>query len=190
MNSDFLIDALESSVRDQLALLVQWSAAPAVELARRQPHGGWSALEVMEHLNISSGHYTRRLQRAYAMGKGFKRLPKFGPGRWGERFTMAMRPLPDGTIPKPMKTLWFFEPKAAEAKGRASMDELRAMLGLQLELLARARTMGLEGPRITSTLGPLFRFKPGDAFRFMVAHQERHFLQIAKLLSAPDNSGA
>ncbi|MEO5584289.1 MAG: hypothetical protein ABIQ75_02450, partial [Flavobacteriales bacterium] len=41
-----------------------------------------------------------------------------------------------------------------------------------------------ESPRITSTLGPVLRFKIGDAFRFMIAHQERHFLQIERSLQA------
>ncbi|MEO8734696.1 MAG: hypothetical protein ABI373_10230, partial [Flavobacteriales bacterium] len=51
-------------------------------------------------------------------------------------------------------------------------------------LLEKALSQGLEGPRITSTLGPVLRFKIGDAFRFTIAHQERHFLQIERALKA------
>lgn len=34
--------------------------------------------------------------------------------------------------------------------------------------------------RVVSSLGPMIRFKADDAFRFSVAHQERHFLQIER----------
>ena len=36
--------------------------------------------------------------------------------------------------------------------------------------------------KVTSSLGPIIRFKVGDAFRFPVAHQQRHFLQIERLV--------
>ncbi len=36
--------------------------------------------------------------------------------------------------------------------------------------------------KVTSSLGPIIRFKAGDAFRFPVAHQQRHFLQIERLV--------
>jgi hypothetical protein len=40
----------------------------------------------------------------------------------------------------------------------------------------------LEGEKVTSTLGPILRFKVGDAFRFPIAHQQRHMLQIERVL--------
>ena len=48
--------------------------------------------------------------------------------------------------------------------------------------LERARTRGLEGEKVTSTLGPILRFKVGDAFRFPIAHHQRHMLQIERVL--------
>ena len=176
-NTSRLIDELKASVQDQLKHVKIWSELPLDLLEERPAPRSWSVLEVIEHLNISSGHYTRRLRRIYSKGEAPELKAEFTPGRWGESFTRSMQPLPDGTIPKPMRTLWLFEPKAAAAKGRTSLLEFQAMLEEQLVLLERARTLGWEGPKVTSTLGPIFRFKIGDAFRFMVAHQARHFLQ-------------
>jgi hypothetical protein len=51
----------------------------------------------------------------------------------------------------------------------------------------------LDGAKVTSTLGPILRFKVGDAFRFPLAHQERHMLQIERTLAAlgvPETEGA
>ena len=183
-NTSRLIDEMQASVQDQLKHLKAWSELPLEHLEERPAPRSWSVLEVIEHLNISSGHYTRRLRRIYAQGEALGSKAEFTPGRWGESFTRSMQPLADGTIPKPMRTLWLFEPKAAAAKGRTSLQEFQAMLEEQLVLLERARTLGWEGPKVTSTLGPIFRFKIGDAFRFMVAHQARHFLQAERALAS------
>ncbi|MBK9762684.1 MAG: hypothetical protein IPO87_04815 [Flavobacteriales bacterium] len=51
-----------------------------------------------------------------------------------------------------------------------------------LQLLNEAKEKGIEGEKITSTLGPILRFKAGDAFAFPIAHQERHWLQIERTL--------
>lgn len=165
------------------------SALPLGELEQRPGPKEWSAMEVMEHLNILSGHYMRRLCRAYSGAKVTSRNT-FVPGYWGEKLTTAMRPLEDGTIPGPMRTLWFFEPKAAQDKGKQSLRDFHALLAEQILLLEMAFTHGLEGPRITSTLGPVLRFKIGDAFRFMIAHQERHFLQIDRALRSASGTGS
>lgn len=176
-----LIKDLQATVREQQRRIEELGALPLSGLAQRPGPKAWSALEVVEHLNILSGHYVRRLDRAYS-GSKISRRELFMPGRWGERLTTAMCPLEDGTIPGPMRTLWFFEPKAAQAKGKQSLRDFQVLLAEQSLLLDKAKMQGMEGPRITSTLGPVLRFKIGDAFRFMIAHQERHFVQIERAL--------
>lgn len=177
-----LIDELHAAVEDQVSLLRKWAELPLELLISRPTPQAWSMLEVIEHLNINSGHYTKRLKWIYAKEEALAMDTEFSPGKWGEKLTVSMKPSPDGLIPKPMRTLWVFEPKAAGAKGKESVREFQRMLDDQLSLLEQARTMGWEGPRVTSTLGPILRFKIGDAFRFMIAHQERHFLQAARAL--------
>ena len=107
---------------------------------------------------------------------------EFVPGRWGDKFTLDMLPGSNGRAANPMRALWLFRPKAAKTKGIESLHEFRDLLKAQLDLLDLARTRGLEGRKVTSTLGPLFRFKAGDAFRFMIAHQQRHFLQLERAM--------
>jgi len=98
--------------------------------------------------------------------------------------TRTMQPTDDGRIKLPMPTLRIFEPRQAPAKRLVALDEFIAMLEGFRALLDVAATRGMEGPRITSTLGPLFRFKVADAFSFAIAHQERHLLQIDRTLEA------
>ncbi|MBK9176591.1 MAG: hypothetical protein IPM46_09685 [Flavobacteriales bacterium] len=52
-----------------------------------------------------------------------------------------------------------------------------------IRLLNRAPATDLNRMRIVSTLGPLVQLRAGDAFRFPIAHQKRHFTQIERLLA-------
>jgi hypothetical protein len=81
-----------------------------------------------------------------------------------------------------MKTLGMFEPRSARLVGQASLDRFLELLDRFEKVLLQARTRGWEGPRVTSTLGPVLRFKVCDALRFPIAHQERHMLQIERTL--------
>lgn len=189
MEARALIEDLQASVRGQQRRIKELEALPLGELEQRPGAKAWSALEIIEHLNILSGHYVSRLRRAYS-GEKVTHGGTFVPGHWGEKLTIGMRPLKDGTIPGPMRTLWFFEPKTAKAKGKQSLLDFQALLAEQAVLLDKATAQGMEGPRITSTLGPVLRFKIGDAFRFMIAHQERHFVQLERAMKvvAPQHS--
>lgn len=180
-----LIDGLQRSLRRQLEQLDALRRLPLDVLRTRPTPKRWSVLEVVEHMLLSSGHYHRRVARLFAdPDSGLRPSPRFTPGRWGHKFTEGMRPGPEGGIANPMRTLWFFEPKPAQAVGLDTLDRFEDMARSFIRLLEEARTRGLEGPRVTSTLGPLFRFKVGDAIAFPVAHQERHFLQIERTLAA------
>lgn len=53
-----------------------------------------------------------------------------------------------------------------------------------LRLLERAKGKDLNKMMVASSLGPIIRFKAGDAFRFHIAHQQRHFLQLERALAA------
>lgn len=185
LNTLALIDHLQERLRDQLAQLETLRTLPLTTLTRRPAPKRWSVLEVVEHMNLSSGVYHRRLDACYAQAQnGLRFAPTFTPGRWGQLATTAMQPGADGRIGWRMRTLFAFEPRTAHTQGLTAIDRCAEMLHGLHGLLERARTRGVEGERITSTLGPILRFKAGDAFRFPIAHQDRHFLQIRRTLEA------
>ncbi|MEZ4756131.1 MAG: DinB family protein [Flavobacteriales bacterium] len=182
-----LIDALQEQLRAQLARTEALLDLPTERLLKRPAPDRWSVMEVVQHMNLSSGHYHRLLQRLYANeNNGLRFRSTFTPGLLGQYSVNAMTPKPNGDIPMRMRTLRMFDP--ARTAQLDPGDELapllrfREMLQGFMGLLERARTRGLEGEKVTSTLGPIVRFKAGDAFRFPIAHQERHFLQIDRLL--------
>ena len=181
-NTGELIDQLRASLRRQLLRTEELMLLPLEQLATAPGPKRWSVLQVVEHLNILGGHYHHRLRAVYATGTGFRRTDTFRSGPWGERLTRTMQPREGGRIPWRMRTLGRFEPEPASGSSNA-LTQFTAMLVDLDRMLVLSRSTGLDGPRITSTLGPLFRFKPGDAFRFTIAHNERHFLQIERTLA-------
>jgi hypothetical protein len=178
-----LIDTLQVELRRQLLRCSELRELPEATLHERPAPERWSVMEVLQHMDLSSGHYLGILQRLYADENNALRFrTTFTPGRWGDFSTKAMDPKADGSISWRMKTMAMFEPRNVSTTGMKALNEFEAMCHSFIGLLERARTRGLEGEKVTSTLGPILRFKVGDAFRFPIAHQQRHMLQIERVL--------
>jgi hypothetical protein len=190
MATEALIDELQYRLKEQLKKLADYRSMSEALLTTRPAPERWSIVEICEHINLSSGHYFKLLRKIYNDPQSRLKLKEsFVPGRFGEMSVKAMQPTDEGKINWKMRTMGMFEPRTAGEKGVRSMDELRSMLEGMIDLLQMARKRGLEGERITSTLGPILRFKAGDAFRFPIAHQDRHFLQMKRTLEAVRNVG-
>lgn len=184
MDTIALIESLAATLRAQRERAAAVRALPSDRLAYSPAPDQWNVLEVFEHLNISSGIYLRGLERVF--DDRADRLPfnaTFTPGRLGDYFTRGMLPAQDGTIRKRMRTLRMFDPARGQGGSPESIDRFIDLCDRFLRLLQRARHTDLNRMRVTSSLGPIIRFKAGDAFRFPIAHQQRHFLQIERLLA-------
>ncbi|HRD52856.1 MAG TPA: DinB family protein [Flavobacteriales bacterium] len=184
MNAQDLIDELQGTVRGQIARAKEIAALPAERLMLRPAPGQWNVLEVFEHMNLSSGIYVRGLKKVFDMkAASLKPNSIFYPGLLGDYFTKGMQPKPDGTIRNRMKTMRMFDPPRNKGASLRSIDAFIALCEEQLVLLERARSTDLNRMKVTSSLGPIIRFKAGDAFRFPIAHQVRHMLQVERLLA-------
>jgi len=180
-----LIGQLQAALREQIAHAERLRELPLEVLQRRPAPDRWSVLEVISHMNLSSGHYHRHLERIYADENNRLRFrTTFTPGFWGERMTRSMAPRSDRSIGWKMRTLRMFEPRTANTEGLPTLDTFVRMCHGLVGLLERARARGIEGEKVVSSIGPMLRFKPGDAFRFAVGHQQRHMLQIERTLEA------
>jgi hypothetical protein len=182
-----LIGSLKAVLHEQIAHTDVIAALPSPRLTTIPSPGKWSVHQVIQHMNLSSGHYYRALQRVYTTGHSTLRFrATFTPGPIGQFCVNAMLPRTNGSIPMPMRTLRMFDPAVTTADGEDDPQEVlriyRSMLSGMLDLLDQATVKGIEGPRVVSTLGPIIRFKVGDAFRFPIAHQQRHHLQIARII--------
>lgn len=185
MDTVRMIDDLAATLRAQITRSKEIALLPSEQLLKRPEPNKWNALEVFEHMNLSSGIYARGLKKAFARHAGdFRANPVFKPGLIGGYAARAMQPKTDGRIAWRMKTLRMFDPPKQHGASHESIAGFIEHCTAFLELLEQARRTDLNRIKVVSSLGPLLRFKAGDAFRFPIAHQERHFLQIERALSA------
>lgn len=182
---DALLKELETELREIISFAESLRDLPADEWTRKPNPKKWSVAECVSHLNIFGAHYIPLIRRGMEK-KGKLTTPEktFNSGYWGEKLTGTMKPLPDGSIPSPMGTLGKFDPSK---KNRVNAETLELFIHQReemLDLLLEALQYPLEKIRVTSTLGPIIRFKLGDTFRFMVAHDQRHILQMKRVLNS------
>ncbi len=180
-----MIDDLQATLGEQIARSHEIGRLPGERLLRRPEPKKWNALEVFEHMNLSSGIYARGLRKAFERHAGeHPANPLFKPGRIGDFSTRAMLPRTDGRISWRMKTMRMFDPPKQQGASQESIARFIRLCEEFHELLEAARGTDLNRITVVSSLGPIIRFKAGDAFRFPIAHQTRHFLQIERLLRA------
>lgn len=174
-----LIESLIADTKHVKAEAQAFAELNKEDLATRPGPEQWSVLECIEHLNIADEHYISefeaKLEKATPSEKEV-----FKPGWIGNYFVKSMKPREDGTIPSPMKTLRKFVPEV-----NVQFDTLSKFIEDQdtlLQLLEQSKTLDLNKIKITSAIGAIVTFKLGDAFRFLIAHNQRHILQAQRAL--------
>lgn len=180
-----MIDDLQATLGEQIARSHEIARLPSEQLLKRPEPNKWNALEVFEHMNLSSGIYARGLRKAFDRHAGAHPAnPLFKPGRIGDFSTRAMLPRTDGQISWRMNTMRMFDPPKQQGASQESIARFIRLCEEFHALLEAARGTDLNRITVVSSLGPIIRFKAGDAFRFPIAHQTRHLLQIERLLRA------
>ncbi len=183
-NSQSLLLDLKSDVRElilQASLLEQMPP----EMLEQQPAAGeWSVAQVLEHLNIYGRYYSAAIEQQLHLHSGQPQV-LFSPGWLGNYFTRLMQPQPEGRLRK-MKAPKNARP-AEQPDGRAMLQEFIAQQHQLLLLLQIARSADIGRIRIPTSLHPMIRLKLGDTFRFVIAHEQRHFDQIRRTLSRLGN---
>ena len=150
---------------------------PVESLARTYPDGRWNVLQVLEHLNTYNRYYLPLLEQKITTTKT-KPENEFRSGWLGNYFTKMMLPRPNGSVQK-MKAFRNHVPSST-LNAQQVITEFLAGQRKLVHLLEQAASCNLNGNRIPITLSSLVRLQLGDVFRFIVAHNERHLLQIER----------
>jgi hypothetical protein len=143
----------------------------------------WNILECISHMNIADRHYYDEIGKKLAIDVSFAK-ETFSGGALGNYFTKMMKPKENKVIPNKMKTIGKFYPVISMI-GEGNNDTIDTFLNdqkLLLDLLDQAKSVDLEKVKIKSALGGWLMFKLGDAFRFIIAHNQRHVLQAMNVL--------
>jgi hypothetical protein len=179
-NSNALLEGLQADVR-QLILTTLYLQKEDPELLLTTPAPGkWSIVQVLEHLNSYGRYYLPAIGRSLQS----KTISKenFTPGWFGNYFTRIMKPGADGKIGNKMSAPKNHRP-SAQLDLKPVFDEFISQQQQLLGLLDKAKQKNIGAIRTPISISRFIKLKVGDTFRFLIAHQQRHFVQIANTVA-------
>jgi hypothetical protein len=100
----------------------------------------------------------------------------FNSGALGNYFTNMMRPKNVFEVKNKMKTQKSHAPDNNLQPDKV-LNEFEEQQQKLLQLLEVARNKNLNKIRIPISISKLVRLRLGDTFRFLIAHEQRHFIQ-------------
>lgn len=172
-----LLDQLENVVESHLRFVTSSVQNLPIEmLLKPSTTGGWSIAQCLAHLNGYGNFYLPLFRDGLANQKGKPSSDMFKSTWLGRYFTKMMHP---DTGKKKYKAFKDHIPDCnLDARSViATFIEQQEML---LSLLTEARTADLNAIRIPLSISRWVTFKLGDAFQFLVAHNERHIQQAKR----------
>lgn len=179
MNKLDLIDSLIADTQRIKTEVKGFESLSKEDLNYKPTPDEWSVLECIEHLNIADAHYIGQFDKKLTKVAASDNM-EFKPGWIGNYFVKMIKPREDGTIPSPMKTMRKFIPEV-----NVQYDTLEKFIEDQdrlIEALEKSKTLDLNKVKITSAIGPIVTFRLGDAFRFLIGHNQRHLIQAQRVL--------
>lgn len=180
LSSIQLLENLQADARE-IVLTTTRLAQQDPELLMMQPaEGRWSVAQVIAHLNSYGRYYLPAIEAA--MNKNaYQKNASFKPGWIGNYFTKLMLPGKNGQVTNKMQSPKDHRPKA-DVHSKAVIDEFILQQQWLLQLLDRAKQTDIGRVRVPVSISKLIKLKLGDTFRFLIAHEQRHFVQIERTI--------
>ena len=177
-----LLDQLKTDTR-QIIMETKILLQNDPELLTRQPAPGkWSIAQILEHLNTYGRFYIPEIRKALDESN-FSPGLKYNSGWLGNLFTNSMKPTADKRVKNKMKTMKDHNP-TPDLDSKTVIDEFLNQQQQILNLLEISGQKNLEKIRIPITITKFIRLRLGDTFRFLIAHNQRHFIQCENTINA------
>ncbi len=152
------------------------------DILQKQPSNeGWSIAQILEHLNFYSRHYIKAIEENLHYNQT-QTQEIFKPGWFGNYFTNMMKPSSDNKVKNKMKAMKNATPPP-EVDEKVALDQFIDDQHVLLNLLQIAKSANLNRLRVPTSLTRLIKLKLGDTFRFFIAHEQRHMIQISNTLT-------
>ncbi len=148
-------------------------------LFRRLAPQKWSVAECLEHLNLYGDFYIPAIRDFISEHSDAHPRHYFQSGFWGNYFARSMKvnQKDDPTIK--MKTFKDKNPIGMTID-RSVLDRFIRQQENYLELLTLADRIDINLKGIPITITGLIRLRLGDALRFTIYHNERHWIQAER----------
>ncbi len=186
ISSKDLLDQVQQEFEAIIKRVQQMHSLPDELLVHKPSAEKWSAVECIEHLNLTHDVYLPNMQQAIQKAKHYNWLarPTFKPGFLGEKMAKGMRPSDEGEMGMRLKTAKKIAPVIAEIDIETVFAKFYEQHQALLQAAEEARSVDLQKARVTSLFGPIVRFRLGDAFRIIAAHDARHLLQAERAIES------
>ena len=150
-------------------------------LTKKENEKKWSALEVIEHLNKVYDIYLDNFKKAISEAKELNDTETTQMKRTilGKLSIYVNKPKRKKRRFK-MKTFDFFTPAVAPDQLHDIIDTYLKNKETFNELIKEARTKDLTNVKVPTALGQKVKFYIPECFEFLIAHEERHMVQIAE----------
>lgn len=142
--------------------------------------GKWSMLQCIEHITLATAVYVKNFneklngQQLPAAADNYK-------GHWkGKMFAKMNAPKPEGEIPMKLKTFKFLEPKS-QLNSNTVMAEFKQVHEQMIGLVEKSRGVNIDRIKVPTALGSMVKLRLGEALRFIVAHTQRHLVQLERI---------
>lgn len=178
--STALLDQLKSDVLSLMSSAETLMAEDPTYLLEQPVPGKWSVVQVLEHLNSYGYYYIPAIERSLKQNK--PAVEYFKPGWIGDKFTRMMQPTEEGKVKNKMKAPKGHRPAPALDHQTVIREFLTQQHAL-LSLLDQAKAKNIGTIRTPISLTRFIKLKVGDTFRFLIAHEQRHFVQVKNSLA-------
>lgn len=174
---------LQSSNEQKNFIEKEVATLPAEVINWKESESVWSILEVVGHLNqvyeLYSPNFIKVLDSA---PKSVDEVQKKQSTVLGKLSVYSMRPK-SGKRKYKMTTFKFFEPVTSAAAPYETIERFMNNKDLFNGFIKQARTCDLRGIKMPTALGKSIKFYIPEIFEFLLAHEERHLVQIQEILA-------
>lgn len=179
-----LLQDLKADVSNILHEANELKQLPRQTLLIQPATDKWNVAQILEHLNAYNRYYLDAIEKGLANNTA-QPSQNFKSGWFGNYFTKMMQPKESGAITNKMSApkAYVFSPDLEVEK---VMDEFIHGQQKLLQFLDEAERVNIGKIRLPISISKMIKLKMGDTFRFLIAHQQRHFVQINNTLNAID----
>lgn len=183
-NSDTLLTSLENDVKYIIDRATELTNIDGSILNRQPAAGSWSAAQVLEHLNSYNRYYLPEINKSLQNKTSYN--AQFKPGVFGNYFTKIMLPGKDGKVANKMNSPKDHRPAETLDTNKVLAEFIAGQQKLH-SYLEQAKTTDIGRLKVPISISKFIKLKMGDTFRFLIAHQQRHFIQLEKALITAHN---
>lgn len=144
----------------------------------------WSVIQILEHLNSYNRYYLPLIASTIKENSTQKFTTTFKPGMLGNYFvkTMYSNVKTQSKITNPMKAPKDHSPSTLINAEHVIVEFSKHQLHLS-SLIEAAEQVNWSTLKIPISISKWIKINLGDTFRFLIAHETRHFLQIKNTLA-------